>query len=173
MAVGLALACGDPNAIAPGSNVEDTLQLGALTGTPLSMPSAYSVEAGAVRTDRTTRFEFAFNILPDGRPVFLPLAVLGLSSRRSAEPGLQATSMEFDAITEAPSNGYVTRDTVTVAVGERYFVRSRVEVCTVGVPLYAKVQILAIDLPGRTLTFRALANITCGLRGLEPGTPEK
>lgn len=166
-------ACGDDGPSAGSENVVMTWQIGALTGTPLTTPSAFAVERGAVRTDQTSEFDIGFNILRDGRPVFLPLAALGLATQRSAEPGLQLTTMSFDEIDEAPSNGYLTRDTVAIAVGERYFFRSRITVCNIGVPLYAKVEVLALDPAARTVTFRSLANINCGLRGLAPGIPEE
>jgi hypothetical protein len=155
-------------------NTVDTVLIGALVGTPISVPSAYGISPGAagpVRTDQSPAFEFAYNILPDGRRVFLPRAALGLSSG-SAEPGLQPTDDDFNEIDEAPLNGYLTLDTLEVAVGERYIVRSRVACTSIGVPLYGKVEILELDDTDRQVTFRALANTNCGFRSLQPGLPE-
>lgn len=155
-------------------NTVDTLLIGALVGTPISVPSAYGINpgvAGAIRTDQTSAFEFAYNILPDGRRVFLPRAALGLTTS-SAEPGLQSADDAFDDINEAPLNGYLTLDTIEVAVGQRYVVRSRVACTNIGVPLYGKIEILEFDDVDRRVTFRALANTNCGFRSLRPGIPE-
>jgi hypothetical protein len=155
-------------------NRVDTVLVGALVGTPISVPSAYGINpgvAGPVRTDQTSAFEFAYNILPDGRRVFLPRAALGLSGN-TAEPGLLPSDDDFDDIDEAPLNGYLTLDTIEVAVGQRYIVRSRVVCTSIGVPLYGKIELLEFDDADRRLTFRALANTNCGFRSLSPGLPE-
>jgi hypothetical protein len=155
-------------------NTIDTVLVGALVGTPISVPSGYGINpgvAGPVRTDQTAQFDFAYNILPDGRRVLLPRAALGLVGG-SAEPGLQSSEDSFDAIDEAPLNGYLTFDTIPIAVGERYVVRSRIACTSIGVPLYAKIEILSFDDADRRLTFRALANTNCGFRSLRPGVPE-
>jgi hypothetical protein len=173
LAVAALVACGDSNGLgdAIAVNELDTLTLFALEGTPITTPSAFSIIGVAVRTDATTEFEFAFNRLADGRAVFLPRAVLGLPSASGADPGLQPRPESFDAIEEAPSDGYVTDDTVAVAVGERYVVRSRVVCASLGVPQYGKLEILALE--DRAVTFRALVNNNCGYRGLLPGLPEE
>ncbi|MGH7628867.1 MAG: hypothetical protein ACREOF_05680 [Gemmatimonadales bacterium] len=172
--VALAAGCDSGLGTAVIENRVDTVLIGALVGTPISVPSAYGISpgvAGPVRTDQTSQFDFAYNILPDGRRVLLPRAALGLTSP-SAEPGLQASEDGFDAINEAPLNGYLTLDTIEVAVGHRYIVRSRVACTSIGVPLYGKIEILAVDDVDRRLTFRALANTNCGFRSLQPGLPE-
>jgi hypothetical protein len=155
-------------------NTVDTVMIGALVGTPISVPSAYGINpgiAGPIRTDQTSAFEFAYNILPDGRRVLLPRAALGLISN-TAEPGLQPADDDFDDIDEAPLNGYLTLDTIEVVVGRRYIVRSRVACTSIGVPLYGKIEILEFDDVDRRVRFRALANTNCGFRSLRPGLPE-
>ncbi|HJP56995.1 MAG TPA: hypothetical protein VJ847_08220 [Gemmatimonadales bacterium] len=169
-------ACGNPNDLADATipNVESTVTLSALTGTPIATPSAYSVaEANAVRTDQGAAFDFAFNIDPAGRAVFLPLAVLGLGVTGGTNAGFLATDQAFESITSAPLNGYVTADTIPVQVGQHYIVRSRVVCSGLGVPKYGKMEITAIDpSPGvRTITFRVLTDDNCGYRGLDPGIP--
>jgi hypothetical protein len=169
----LSAGCGDSNSLADPTvkNVVDTVTLGALEGTPIQTPSAYSILNGAVRTDQTTAFEFAYNVDSTGRHVFLPREVLGLTSTSGAQPGVQAASAAFDAITVAPSNGYTVDSAVAVAVGQRWLVRSRVDVCTIGVPQYAKLEILSFD--DSTVTFQVLADNNCGYKGLEPGLPSR
>ncbi len=169
--VSLAAACSDTNGLPNPTiaNAVDTVTLGALQGTPVQTPSAYAVDVGAVRTDVNTNFDFAYNVESTGRRVFLPRKVLGLTSATGAEPGLQATSAAFDDIKLAPSNGYTADSAVAVEVGQRWFVRSRV--CTIGVPEYAKLEILSFA--DSAVTFKVLANKNCGFKGLEPGIPDR
>jgi hypothetical protein len=170
-----AAACSDANSLADPteSNVVDTVTIGSLEGTPISTPSGFNIGTGAVRTDQSVEFEFAYNIrqLADGTPqrVFLPRAALGLSST-TANPGLQQRSETFDQITTAQSNGYVTDSAVAVAVGDRFVVRSRVVCSSLGVPFYAKLEVLSFQ--DSTVTFRWLADLNCGYKDLLPGLPK-
>src|SRR5919205_2657843 len=122
----LTAGCSDVNSLADPTiqNVVDTVTIGALVGTPISTPSAYSVVSGAVRVDQTPEFEFAYNVQgPDSQTVFLPRAALGLVSGTTANPGLQSRPESFDQITEARSNGYITDSAVAVSLGERFMLR--------------------------------------------------
>jgi hypothetical protein len=154
-------------------NAVDTVTVGSLTDTPITTASGFSVSLGAIRTDLSPDFDFAYDIQGDpatGTSVILPRAALGIVSGSSAEPGVMRRSEAFDDIAAAPSNGYVTEEAVPVALGERYIVRSRV-VCNIGVPLYAKVEIIGLE--NNSLILKVLANTNCGYRGLEPGFPNR
>lgn len=169
------VTCSNPNALALASisNVEDTITISALTGTPLQAPSAYSIGANqAVRTDQTSSFDFLYDVQePSKQSVFVPLAMLGLVPSGSLKPGILPAALPFDAIASAALNGYITDDTVHVSVGDRFVVRSRAICSTLGVPIYGKIVIDAIDSAARTITFRTLINNNCGYRGLLPGIP--
>jgi hypothetical protein len=170
----LAAACSD-NGIGAATelNVVDTMTLGALEGTPISTPSGYRISTGPVRTDQTVDFEFAYNVrrLDDGtyQRVLLPRGALGLTSTDQVNPGLQRREESFDDITRAQSNGYVSDSAVPIQVGERYLVRSRV-ICSIGVPLYGKLEILSFQ--DSSVTLQVLANQNCGFKDLLPGLPE-
>ncbi len=169
-----AIACSDSNGLPDPTfnNVERTETLYALTGTPVGTPSGYALEGSRrVRTDASIDFDFAYSIEPDGRHVFVPRAALGIEPNVSLQPGLQSRSVSFEAITEAPSNGYITDQVVPFAVGDRFVVRSRIT-CAIGVPKYAKLEVLSLDETARTVTFRVLTNDNCGYKGLEPGLPD-
>jgi hypothetical protein len=169
-----ATACSDSNSLpaATLTNVERSETLYALVGTPVATPSGYALEGSRrVRTDLSVDFDFAYNIQSDGSHVFVPRAVLGIDSASTVKPGFQARSESFDAITVAPSNGYITDQLVPIAIGERYVVRSRVT-CTLGVPKYAKLEVVAFDDVARTVNFRVLTDDNCGFKGLEPGLPD-
>jgi hypothetical protein len=173
----LAIAgCSDSNGLPDATvpNAERTDTLWALVGTPVSTPSGYTIDGTRrVRTDLSIDFDFAYNVLPDGRHIFLPRAALGIDTANTVNPGFRPRSESFEAITQAPSDGYITEDPVVIAVGDRYVVRSRLTCVNFGVPKYAKLEVLSFDEPTRIVTFRVLANDNCGFRSLEPGLPDE
>jgi hypothetical protein len=177
LALMVAIACSDDLLGTPTVvNAVDTVTLGSLEGTPISVASGYNISVGAVRTDDPSvgaNFEFAYNVrkLSDGtyQHVFLPRAVL-VGSGTSADPGLQHQDKTFDEITRAVSNGYTADSAVPIQVGERYLVRSRVVCLSLGVPLYGKLEILSFQ--DSTVTFKVLTDLICGFRDLNAGLPE-
>jgi hypothetical protein len=169
------LACSDSNSLADPTeeNAVEENTIGSLTDTPIATASAFSLTAGPVRIDQTVDFDFAFDIEGDaasGHAVLLPRAALGITSTTSADPGLQESDETFDSLDVAPSNGYITDAKVPIAAGDVLLVRGRVT-CAIGVPLYAKIQIL--DIADGSLHFKVLADQNCGYRGLKPGFPDR
>lgn len=176
-ALALLVACGGNTDLAPASvpNVVDTATLGALNGSPVNLPSAYSVADGnPVRTDLTSAFDFAYDVDTTGRHVFLTLEVLRLSNTNGSGPGLQFSTQAFEQITQAPTENWITGDTIVVNVGDVLTARSRIACSGLGVPLYGKLEILSFDdTPGdRKITFKVLSNENCGYRSLVPGLPK-
>jgi hypothetical protein len=170
-----AAACSDSNNLPDATieNIERTDTLWSLVGTPVSTPSGFSVEGSRrVRTDLSVDFDFAYNRQADGQHVLLPRAALGIDTANAVKPGFVARAESFEAITTPPGGGFVTDDPVPVAIGERYVVRSRVT-CNLGVPKYAKLEILEFNDALGIVTFRVLANDDCGFRSLEPGLPDR
>ena len=104
--------------------------------------------------------------------MFLPRAALDIDTATAVKPGFQIRTESFEAITLAPSNGYITDVPVPIALGQRYVVRSRVT-CQIGVPKYAKMEILSFNEQTRIVSFRILTNDNCGFRSLEPGFPAR
>jgi hypothetical protein len=176
LALAAVAACSDSNNLSDPTtqNTVDTVTVGSLTDTPVTTPSGFAVSAStAIRTDLDPGFDFAYDIegpAETGRKVVLPRAALGITSNGTAEPGVMRRDQAFDDIDAAPSNGYVTDSAVPVAIGERYVVRSRV-VCDIGVPVYAKVEIIGLE--DNSLVLKRLKNVNCGYRGLEPGLPDR
>jgi hypothetical protein len=170
-------ACSDSNGLPDAAipNVERTETLYALIGTPVATPSGYALDGSRrIRTDLSVDFDFAYDVQTDGQPVFIPRAVLGIDETATLQPGFQVRSESFEAITVAPSNGYITDRVVPIAVGDRFVVRSRITTCiNIGVPKYAKLQVVSFDPPARTVTFRVLTDDNCGFKGLEPGLPDR
>jgi hypothetical protein len=170
-----AVACSDATGLPDASltNAERTDTLYALVGTPVATPSGYALEGSRrIRTDLSVDFDFAYNVDADGGHVFLPRAALGIDPTATVNPGFLASNAAFEAIKVAPSNGYVTDRAIPIAIGERYVVRSRVT-CTIGLPKYAKVEVMALDDVARSVVFRVLTDDNCGFKGLEPGLPKR
>jgi hypothetical protein len=170
----LVVGCSDSNALPDPTiaNEERTETLYALVGTPVGTPSAYAIEgARRVRTDLSVAFDFAYNLQSDGSHVFLPLNALGIEAATTVNPGLMARTETFEAIRTAESNGYTTDRAIPIAIGQVFLVRSRVT-CNLGVPKYAKLEVLSFDDVARTITFRILTDDNCGFRDLEPGLPK-
>ena len=175
--LGLALlaACSDSLGLPPATiaNKVDTVTLYALSGTPFTTPSAYALNgAVAVRTDQTTAFDFAFNIIdPLSQAVLVPSGAL----RLPRTPGLQRSSSAFSAITMAPIDGYDLDNPLVVTPGAVVVVRSRSLSCADGrtESLYAKLRVLAVDTSSavRSIRFEILTDQNCGYLGLQPGLP--
>jgi hypothetical protein len=169
----LAAACSTTTGLpaAVFTNTVDTVSLYALRGTPIALPSAYSIQDRVtVRTDTTVSLDFAFDFDSLGKPRLLPTGALHLG----AASGLQPASTPFAAITLAPTGGYILDTAVTLDTGRVFYAVSRPVGCLVGsVPLYAKLHVLSVDTATRRLNFEILVDQNCGYRGLAPGLPKQ
>lgn len=170
-------ACGGDITLNPAvfENRTDTLQLWAATGTPIFRPSAYLIATrSAVRLDQLASFDFIYDITPLGEPILLPMAAVANTGRTTGNPGLLPTTTPYDSITVAEQTGYITTDTVRVRVGDTFYARSQVSpACFLGIPYYAKLQIIAMNDVERSVWIQVLSNINCGYRSLAPGLPKK
>lgn len=179
LAVGTAAAtggCSDPILLpANFENQVDTVTFWAATGTPVAKPSAYLIsQRSAVRLDQVTYFDFIFDITPAGEYVLLPLAAVANTGRTSGNPGLLPTQTAFESILVAEQTGYITADTVQIRVSDVFYARSQpAPSCILGIPNYAKLQVLAASDSARSVQVQVLSNINCGYRGLEPGLPKR
>jgi len=167
---GLACSTSFPLPPATAAVTSATVTLWALTGTDLSHPSAYDVMNEEVaRTDRTSLFDFAFDIrvdsVNDTTAVLLPRGTLGLY----VDGGLQVTTQAYDSITAAPTSGYQDTLALPVTVGTVVLAASRSETCNFGYvrPLYARMHITALDLVARSITFDIVTDPNCGYRSLK------
>lgn len=171
-------ACGESITLPPAGleTEEDTITLYALTGTPVSTPSGYSILSRAVvRTDRSTDFDFAVDFRTgaggDTTVVLLPRGALGFA----ADGGLQSVTVPFDSLLLAPETGYVESDALAVGRGSVVVAASRRQACNFGIlrPFYAKMRVEDInrDPLQRSVTLRIVVDPNCGYRGLAPGIP--
>ena len=178
VAVVAATACGDTTGLqAYVTNRVDTVSLYALSGTPVTEPSGYSIGArSAVRTEQVLSFDFAFDIDTSGRPVLLPTGALKLGQ----QSGLQLSRLPFDSIRIAPSANYQRDSAVVIGDSSVVIAHSNPLTCATITGLtgvyYAKLHVLTLDTTatpnGRRVEFEILTDINCGYRGLEPGLPK-
>jgi hypothetical protein len=169
--------CGDALSLLPAvyENRVDTVTLWAASRTAITLPSGYAIsQRSRVRLDQASSFDFLYDLTPDGERIFVPLAALVNTGRLTGNPGFRFANEDFDAITLAPQDNYVANDTVRPRLGDVYFVRSGIESsCALGIPYYAKLQLIGIDDSARAVSFQILTNINCGYRGLQIGLPKK
>ncbi len=187
-ALGLAAAlaaCGNPYALPPATQNTDqrVVYMYALTGTPVNTASAFNTITGLeVRTDASTDFDIAFDIVPDtsfgiggttGDSVFavFPAGALGFAQ----DPGVQKTTVNYDSLKLAPSSGYIVDKALRLDSGTVVIVASRSQTCNYGLSshLYAKFRVDAIDWTARKLSLTMLTDPNCGYRGLGPGIPQQ
>lgn len=171
--------CSDPNELADPSlsNEVDTVTIFSQTFGSVSQPSAYSIVSRApVRTwEAGVNFEFVYDVDTTGQSLFLPVELFNVLPEGAFKPGLKRpqVSDSFSQMTRAPLNGYITGDTIPVAAGDLFFVRTTVSSCSIlRVPLYAKVHVIAIDTAAKSIQLEVLANQNCGYRALKPGLPK-
>lgn len=178
-------ACGDPFAILPAStpNIVDTVEMYAVNGTPIDKPSGYLLASRLpirLGIDITTfNFDFLYRIDTTGARQFVPFTAIAPapsnpSTSTTGRAGFVETTTAFAAITEGLQTGYVVDKPVTLEVGKVMYARSALpNGCFLGLPYYAKIEILSFDPAARSVTFQILVDINCGYRGLEPGLPTR
>jgi hypothetical protein len=169
-------ACGNPLGLPPAfiTNLVDTVHVYALSGTPVSLPSGYSIIGRrTIRTDQGLPFDFAFDIDSTGQAKLLPTGALKLGK----QSGLQISAQQFDSIKIAPTSNYKEDSAQAVNVNSVLILHSSAVTCSYGIPAfyYAKLHVLEIDTTstpnGRRIDFEILNDLNCGYRGLQPGVP--
>ena len=152
-------------------NTVDTVTLGALHGSALTTPSAFSIANNTtVRTDQSSNFDFAYDVVT-GQHQLIPVQLLNLLTPATTNPGFIRATVPFDSILTAPLNGYELDSAEVVAPGDVFLVRSVILCSSTGTASYGKLEVLSIDDSAKTLTFRVLADVNCGYHDLQPGVP--
>jgi hypothetical protein len=165
-------ACGNstglPAAVTP--NTVDTVSLYAIRGTPLTAPSAYSLQSKqTVLLQDGTVLDFAFDFDSIGEPALFATGAIHLGTAS----GLQRSTTGFDAVKLAPTGDYIFDKPIALDTGTVVLVSARPTLCVFGitVSLYAKLRVIRVDSTARRLDFQILVDENCGYRGLEPGLP--
>ncbi|MGI9078968.1 MAG: hypothetical protein ACR2G6_16820 [Gemmatimonadaceae bacterium] len=165
-------ACGDPTRItARFPTIADTITVFALTGTPLSVPTALNTfRHEAVRTEATSLYDVVFDIDSSGRIILYPPAAVG----GFGSAALRAVSEAFDALERAPDSGFDSDNPLTIGAGEVVVIRAQPPECqnSLKPEIYTKLVVDNVDQGNRTITFRVRVNPNCGFRDLTEGVPE-
>lgn len=176
LTLGLLAACSDPLSFdfpPPAEPFEATLH--DLVDGPIDRPSAFDIVAGrgrgiprAVRVDQTAAWDFVFAV-QDGQPVWLPR---GFFEGFEETGGIARLSRAFDEVREAPEQRerYEDREPVLISPGAVYAVRSRPDP-SVSLPcrLFAKIEVLSVEIDPTRVRFRFLWNPNCDRRNLVVG----
>jgi len=173
-------SCGNPSGLQPAffTNIESTVSLYALTRTPVSLPSGYSITGRQpIRTEQGSPFDFAFDIDSTGQPVILPTGPLKLGQ----QSGIKLSAQDYDSIKFAPTTGYNVDSAQVVHENTVLLAMTRATPCQSSIgfaaPFYAKLHVLAIDTTstpnGRRIDFVIITDVNCGYRGLELGLPKQ
>jgi hypothetical protein len=169
--VGL-VGCGDDPFAFNWNDAPDTVQLYSLARPELNLLSGFSFFDRAAVLVEAPGATGTWDIAVDTRGqelVLLPPGALGITAR-AAIGVLGAVS--FDDVTEAPEDTllYEPDEPVSVANGTVYVVRTNRRPGSFGSSCvyYAKLEPVAIDLPGEVLTFRYVSSPICNSRDLVP-----
>jgi hypothetical protein len=170
-------ACGNPLGLPPAfitNRVDSLVSLYALSGTPISLPSGYSlISDHTVRTDQGSPFDFAFDIDSTGTARLYPTGALKLGQAS----GMLLSAQQFDSIKIAPTSTYNLDSSQVVNENTVLILHSSSVSCSYGIPAfyYAKLHVLTIDTTSneRRIDFQILTDLNCGYRGLEPGLPRQ
>ncbi len=182
-AAGVAGACDDPLALRATTAVQsDTLVAFAMSGTPVSFPSAYNSSSGVVvRVDPFILFDVAFDLQGSGSVKLIPARLVS-STRQlgngqvaaTQRVGLQIVNGTFESIGKAPGGGYKYDSTVTVTAGQTVVVEVASDACQFSLAqlLFAKIVVDSVKADTRQVYFRATRDPNCGFRSFAPGVPK-
>jgi hypothetical protein len=192
VAVSAALAaCGDPNEpIAQFENTTDTLDVYSFNGTPSTAPVGLliahpnTLEPSAERLTPSFLFDVAFDFDDAGKTFAFPVKLVASNlSPAYRQVGIQRLTFPgspdpFEMVTRAPTSGYSYDLPFEIAVGDVLVIQSSsAPACSnIGLggvysTIYAKVQVLELDVPNRRVRLGVLTNPNCAFRGLQPGRP--
>jgi hypothetical protein len=176
----IAAACGDLTRPKPqSSNFTDTLSVFAINGTASDAATGLWLFGNqAVQLDVAFNFDLAYDIDAQGNITLYTVRYVagGLASVHTV--ALQRVSTTFENLTEAPQKGYVADTLFTVSPGDVFAVVSNdPSACSFSLysnQIYAKLQVLDVDLARRSVRSRFTVNPNCGFLSLIPsGIPSK
>lgn len=172
-----AAACKDFTSVdASFANVTDSNSLYAINGSPPGAATAISLFAGGmVRADQGFGFDIAFDIDANGNALIIPSRALATSYSNPSSVGLQSIGGGFEALTEAPKDGYRV-DTVLVALkGAVVAIESHdVNTCSFAIKgnsFFSKLVVTDIDAAKRKIDVTVTVNRNCGFRSFAAGIP--
>lgn len=177
VAIAAVSACDDSTGIrASSNNLEHSLQVYAMNGTPITLPAAISVRSGsAVRIDASFIFDLAFDINAAGLVQIFTQRMVASELALTHRVGLQTRVATFDEIIRAPTSGYVYDSLLTLSPGEVVLVDVLEGSCQgsfLGANVRAKLRVDSANTSTRSIFLHVLVNPNCGFRSLVQGTPK-
>ena len=178
-AVAVASACTDPIHItAQEPTVVDTVTVYALSGTAPSLPSGLDLfTRQPVIVDGFAAFDVAFDILSATQVRILPVRFVVTSPNGVRQVGIRHHPGTFAQLLNAPSGTYQGDSSVVVSPGDLVVIQTTRaftgEFCQFSISpyLYAKLNVLSIDMSQRTIQFELGFDPNCGFRSFQPGIP--
>jgi len=173
----LVVACGDPTR--PKATVPNVLlaySVHTFTGAPAAGANAISFYIGPARADVSFDFDVALDLDATGKILVYPIrAIAGpLVGTVPTRVGLQTVAGSFEALREAPEQGYDTLSVKTITPGTVVAVELVDQLSGLcfyslnGSSTYAKFVVDSVKLPTRQLYVRSVADANCGYRSLVP-----
>lgn len=173
--------CGNDNPFLSPASITNTIRsysVYALTGTPASLPAAYSyttesLERPQLLSNGATNFDVAFDLAPGGGVNLIPVRVLiPLPPAGAPSVGILKGTIPFADLSRAPDRGFVQDSIVMVNVGETAVLKLSGSGCIYGEPYYAKVVVDSVIVAERRIVIRSLVDRNCGYRSLTEGLPK-
>ena len=169
-------SCSDPLGLNfTSTNADQTFRVFALSGTPVTDPSGmYFVARSVVRIDGNFAFDIAFDINAAGDPVILPVGLVGTAIGAQSAIGLKRVLGGYDALVEAPRDGYVFDSVMVVKPRAAIAIQAQQGQCAGSFTPYIFVKIAfdSVNVQTRALYGRTMINLNCGSRQLTPGVPK-
>ncbi|MDQ6828070.1 MAG: hypothetical protein M3081_04300, partial [Gemmatimonadota bacterium] len=148
------------------------LQVYALSGTPLAVPTALNtIGHSVVRAESSNSYDVVFDINGAGQGLIYPSVVIGLFGRN----GVIKSTTAFDALTVAPGTNYNDSTATTFATGDVLLIRASSPACQTALSPYvfSKLAIDSINTVTRTISFRMRVDPNCGFRSFADGIPKE
>jgi len=170
-----AVACDGIGTKAVYTNIARSYDLFALSGAPVSAPTAINFLGGSTIADATFAFDVAFDIDGAGNLRLYPVRSLagGLVGTQK-RVGLQVVPGSFESLREVPSTGYDTLGFKTVQAGSVVAVELQdINTCLYslnGTNLYAKLVVDSVHTNERRVFGRTVSDANCGFREVMPDT---
>ena len=148
----------------------------ALNGGPPNSPNSMNFFQGLTeRADQGFGFDIAFDIDKNGNAVIIPARVLATAFSNPSSIGLQRSTAPFEAISEAPKDGYRADTAMTVSIGQAVIIEVHdINACLYalkGQSYFSKLVVTEVDTTLKRLAFTVTVNRNCGFRSFAPGLP--
>ncbi|HLV25224.1 MAG TPA: hypothetical protein VKZ41_02845 [Gemmatimonadales bacterium] len=178
-------ACGGDDPFEPTlSVVEETVEVFAINGSDPGLPNAMALVTStgtgrlapfAFRATPNFFFDFAVDLDEAGTATLYPMLLVGSILGGTHEVGLRPYDIPFEELRTAPTDGYVFGEAFELSEGDVFAAVSvQAPVCRTGLYIipnvYAKLRVEEIDTVARSVTFRVVADPSCGFRRLTPPT---